>query len=297
MLIVGAVPVDGFPLTMGRAVLDGEDIVVDGRRVPCTQGTGAMISAALAVTGHLGIDPPHALLAEDIGNGRGTRDLFEYLVERVDEVCPQVLALHYCLPIMALMRRLCESVGRCPRRVQMIADAGSMYAAKAAGLAPSFDVFTPDASEIAFLADPDATHPAYVARHLFDADVGQTPDLVAAAHKHRNAARLLLVKGSTDYVAEDGGIVATIDEPDVPALEAVGGTGDTITGVVSAFVYAGLELHEAAIIAARANRMAGKFAQATPATSISQIVGQFPAVFEKYLCERSGVCCEAGGQR
>jgi NAD(P)H-hydrate repair Nnr-like enzyme with NAD(P)H-hydrate dehydratase domain len=198
---------------------------------------------------------------------------------------------------MTLMRRLCESVSRCPDRVSMIADAGSMYAAKAAGLAPSFDVFTPDASEMAFLADSDATHPAYVARHLFDADIDQTPDLVAAAHKHRNAARLLLVKGSTDYVVEDGGIVATIDEPDVPALEAVGGTGDTITGLVSAFVYAGLELHEAAVIAARSNRMAGKFAQATPATSISQIVGQFPAVFEKYLCEWSGVRYEAGGQR
>jgi len=297
MLIVGTVPVDGFPLTMGRAVPDGEGIVVDGQRIPCAQGTGAMISAALAVTCYLRIDPPHVLLAEDIGNGRGTRELFEYLIARVGDICPQVLALHYCLPIMALMRRLCESVSRCPRRVQMIADAGSMYAAKAASLAPSFDVFTPDASEMAFLADSDATHPAYVAKHLFDANIDQTPDLVAAAHKHGNAARLLLVKGSTDYVAEDGGIVATISEPDVPALEAVGGTGDTITGLVSAFAYAGLESHEAAVIAARSNRMAGKLAQATPATSISQIVGQFPAVFESYLCEWSGVCYEIGGQR
>jgi NAD(P)H-hydrate repair Nnr-like enzyme with NAD(P)H-hydrate dehydratase domain len=179
----------------------------------------------------------------------------------------------------------------------MIADAGSMYAAKAAGLASHFDVFTPDATEMAFLADPDATHPAYVARHLFDADISQTPELVADAYEHNNAARLLLVKGATDYVVDGGDVVATVAEPDVPALEAVGGTGDTITGLVSAFVHAGLELHEAAIIAARSNRMAGKFAQATPATRVRQIIGQFHAVFEEYLCQWSGVCYTDGGQQ
>jgi NAD(P)H-hydrate repair Nnr-like enzyme with NAD(P)H-hydrate dehydratase domain len=179
----------------------------------------------------------------------------------------------------------------------MIADAGSMYAAKAAGLAPCFEIFTPDATEMAFLADPDATHPAYIARHLFDANTSQTPELVAAAYQHKNAARLLLIKGATDYVVDGGDIVATVAEPNVPALEAVGGTGDTITGLVSAFVYAGLELHEAAIIAARSNRMAGKFAQATPATRVRQIVSQLPAVFKEYLCQWSGVCYEVGGQQ
>jgi NAD(P)H-hydrate repair Nnr-like enzyme with NAD(P)H-hydrate dehydratase domain len=198
---------------------------------------------------------------------------------------------------MALMRRLCESSQRCADKVFTIADAGSMYAAKAAGLASHFDIFTPDASELAFLADPAAAHPAYIARHLFDADIGRTPELVAAAYEHENAARLLLVKGATDYVVDSGDIVASVDEPDVPALEAVGGTGDTITGLVAAFVYAGLEPHEAAIIAARSNRMAGKFAQATPATRVRQIIDQYHAVFEGYLCQWSGVCYGPGGQQ
>jgi NAD(P)H-hydrate repair Nnr-like enzyme with NAD(P)H-hydrate dehydratase domain len=60
--------------------------------------------------------------------------------------------------------------------------------------------------------------------------------------------------------------------------------------MVSALVYAELELREAAIIAARANRMAGKYVQATPATRIPQIISQLPAVFRDYLCEWSGVC-------
>jgi len=256
-----------------------------------------MISAALAAVDYLKLEAPQVLVAGDIGQGKGTREIYEYLIGKVGDISPQVMVLHYCLPVMALMRRLCESVQRCPRKVLMIADAGSMYAAKAAGLAACFDSFTPDATEMAFLADPDATHPAYVARHLFDADISRTPELVAAAYEHENAARLLLVKGASDYVVDGGGIVATVDEPNVPALEAVGGTGDTITGLVSAFVYAGLEPREAAIIAARANRMAGKFAQATPATRVRQVIGQFQAVFEEYLCQWSGVCYTGGGQQ
>ena len=169
-----------------------------------------------------------------------------------------------------------------------------MYAAKAAGMATAFDIFTPDATEIAFLADPDAMHPAYIARHLFDTDITQTPQLAAAAYQNKSAAKLLLVKGATDYVVRDGNIIATITEPDVPALEAIGGTGDTITGLMSALVYAGLEPHEAAIIAAKANRMAGRFAQATPATRVRQIIDQFPSVFKEHLCQWSGVCFMEG---
>jgi len=296
MLIAGTVPIRNFPLTIGRAVLEGEDLIVDGRRIPCAQGTGAMISAALAVTDYLELEAPRVLVAGDTGQGEGTRQIYDYLIKKATDVSPQVMALHYCLPIMALMRRLCESVQRCPRKVLMIADAGSMYAAKAAGLAPYFDIFTPDATEMAFLADPDATHPAYIARHLFDTDITRTPKLVAAAYQHKNAARLLLVKGAVDYVVDGGDVVATVAEPSVPALEAVGGTGDTITGLVSAFVYAGLDLREAAIIAARSNRMAGRLAQATPATRVRQIVSQFRAVLKEYLCQWSEVSHTVGGQ-
>jgi len=295
MLIAGTVPTKDLPLIMGRAEMDGGNLSVDGCRVSCTQGTGAMIGSALAVTRYLKIDPPEVVIAGDIGEGKGSRAIYEYLAQNVPQLELDVLALHYCLPVMALMRRLWESVERCPRKPTMIADAGSMYAAKAAGLAARFDIFTPDASEMAFLADPDATHPAYIARHLFESDIDRTPELAAAAYRHRNASRLLLVKGQVDHVVEDGHITATIDDPDVPELEAIGGTGDTITGLVSAFVYAGLELREAAIIAARANRMAGKMARATPATIVAEVIGQFPAVFEKYLCEWSGVCSTQGG--
>lgn len=296
MLIAGTIPIKDLPLTMGEARAEGELLVVGSRRIPATQGTGAMISAALTTINYLKLEAPHVLVAGDTGQGNGSRDIYEHLIQNVTDISPRVLALHYCLPDMGLMRRLCKCIRRCPRKPLTVADAGSMYAAKAAGLAFHFDIFTPDAAEMAFLADPGATHPAYIARHLFDADMDQTPQLAATAHRHKAAARLLLIKGSIDYVVRNGEILDTIAEPDIPALEAIGGTGDTITGMVSAFVYAGLELHEAAMIASRANRMAGNFARATPATRVRQIVDQLPGVFKEYLCQWSGVCCIEGGQ-
>ena len=120
------------------------------------------------------------------------------------------------------------------------------------------------------------------------------PELLQAAHRQKNAAKLMLVKGATDYIARDGEIIDTVDEPDIPNMEPIGGTGDTITGMVAAFVHAGLEPREAAVIAARANRMAGKMAQVTPATRVTRVIEYLPAVFEKYLGEWSGVCTSGG---
>jgi NAD(P)H-hydrate repair Nnr-like enzyme with NAD(P)H-hydrate dehydratase domain len=294
MLIAGTVPIKDMPLTMGRAEADGDYLLIDGKRISCTQGTGAMISAALATTDYLGLEAPQALVVGDIGEGRGSRELYEYLIQNTAELSPGVMALHYCLPDMALTRRLCQAINKCAQRPMMIADAASMYSAKAAGLAGEFDIFTPDATEAAFLADPDATHPAYIARHLFDTEITRAPGLAEIAYQNNSAARLLLIKGAIDYIINDGGVMATITEPDVPELEAIGGTGDTITGMVAAFAYAGLEMHEAAIIAARANRMAGKFAGATPATRVRQIIGQLPAVFKEHLCQWSGICFMEG---
>ncbi len=295
MLIAGTVPIKYMPLIIGEVAAGEDALIVNGERIPCTQGTGAMVSAALATTAHLGLDAPRVLLAGDIGEGTGSRELYQYLIDHIAEISPTVLALHYWLPDMSQTRQLCEAVRKCSQRPVMIADAASMYSAKAAGLAEEFDIFTPDATEVAFLADPDATHPAYIARHLFETDITQTPELARIAYKNHGAAKLLLVKGAVDYIIRDGEVLAMVTEPDVPPLEAIGGTGDTITGLVSALVYAELEPHEAAIIAARANRTAGKYARATPAIRVRHVIDQFTAVFKDHLCQWSGVCLTEGG--
>jgi hypothetical protein len=293
MLIAGTVPDKSLPLTFSQVKDDGDYLEVAARRIPRTQGTGAMIGAALATTDYLGFEPPHVLLAGDIGQGKGSREIYEYLIDNIGVLEPQVLALHYWLPDMSLTRRLCTAVEKCNKKPVLIADAASMYSAKAAGLAPFFDIFTPDAAEMAFLADPAATHPAYVRFMMYNC-VDRMPELIRRAYENGNAAKLMLVKGAIDYIASNAGIIETVSVPDVPAMEAIGGTGDTITGMVSAFVYAGLEPHEAAVLAARVNRMAGKMAGVNPATRVGRVISFFPKVFEEYLCEWSGVCISGG---
>ena len=93
----------------------------------------------------------------------------------------------------------------------------------------------------------------------------------------------MLIKGAIDHVVEDGNIICTISEPDIPALEAIGGTGDTISGMIGALIEAGYSHSDAVITAAKANRKAGEYAQATPATKIREIVTGLPEVFKRNL--------------
>lgn len=290
LLLFGTIPSKDAPLIFGPVRQEGDFLVADGQRFSRTQGTGAMISAALAITGYFKLPPPTVLIAGDIGSGQGTRDIYRYLTEHICELAPEVLTMHYSLPIMALLKKLLEVIKACPKRPFLIADAGAMYAAKGAGLAGEFDIMTPDPSEIAFLADPQATHPAYISRHLFDCDASKIPGQIAEAFRLKSAAKLLLVKGKTDYIARDGQILATINEPDVPTLEPIGGTGDTITGLVSGLVYAGLTPVEAAMFACRTNRMAGKLVEPTPATKVKGIIDLFPRVCQEYYCSWTDVC-------
>ena len=280
LLICGTVPLENIPLINGEAEFSGEQLIVGDHVISCTQGTAALVSAACVTSVYLKSSPPQVVLVGDTGSGKGSRMLYDYLINNLPRLSPDVLVLHYILPVMGLMKKVAAAAEKCGKKPIMIADASSMYAAKAAGLAPVFDIFTPDLSEMAFLADPEAIHPAYISRHLFRTEIAQVPQLVTAAYRHKNAAKILLIKGATDYIAENGKIINTLSEPDIPALEAIGGTGDTISGMIGAFIDAGYEIADALLSAARANRQAGELAKAKPATKIREIVAALPAAIK-----------------
>ena len=168
------------------------------------------------------------------------------------------------------------------KRPVLIADAGFMYAAKMSGQSPKYDLFTPDIGELAFLADEEAPHPFYTRGFILHEE-NRVPELIARAYTHNNAARCLLVKGKQDYVADRKGIIATVDIYVEESMEAIGGTGDTLTGIVTALIGTGMEVTKAAIIAARVNRVAGSYAKPTPATQVMDIIEQIPAAFAKIL--------------
>jgi NAD(P)H-hydrate repair Nnr-like enzyme with NAD(P)H-hydrate dehydratase domain len=93
------------------------------------------------------------------------------------------------------------------------------------------------------------------------------------------------VKGAVDHVVREGEVVARVEEPCVPELEPIGGTGDTITGIAAALLAAGFPTVDAATCAARANREAGRRLGARPDHRAADLVERLPGVFADRLCE------------
>ena len=276
LTIVGTIPVSGLGLTEGKAILRDFNLAIDGLELVPSLGTSAMVSAAAITCEALGCEPPLVVIIGDIGDGKGSRELYKYLMFRLPELNPTVLAMHYIMPYTAEMRKVIDAIRTQKEEMTILADAGSRYAAKAAGLAGEFDIFTPDSGEMAYLADPDASHPAYVQHLLFEIDTSETINLINKAYEHNNITKVLLVKGVVDYIAEGGRIVKTVEEPVIPVMESIGGTGDVLIGILSALIHAGYEKVDACIKAAKVNRIAGKIARPAPATPVSEIIAKIP---------------------
>jgi len=281
-LIVGTVPRADFPLTWGCYALNGRTLVIDGLSVNVARGTPALMATVATAAAVLGVDAPEVLLAGDVGKGCGSRELYAHLVDHLDQVNHAGLTFHYLLPDVFWHNKILWGLEERPVRPILVADAGFMYVAKMSGFASHYDLFTPDAGEMAFLADENAPHPFYTRGFLLQ-DEDRVPELIARSHAGGNAARHLLVKGKKDYVASDGTIVAEIDAPDVPAMEPIGGTGDSVTGLVTALLACGMDMVPACRTAALANRYLGLLADPTPAFGVADLLPFLPRALERAL--------------
>ena len=279
--IIGTVPDPSVPVIVGQADLAGESVSVADRSFPVNRGTPALLAAAIATSRVLGSPPPIAYLAGDIGRGDGSRRLYAHLTETIASTEHDVLVFHYLQPDVDWHAKVLFAIQEMARQPLLIADAGYMYVAKMSGQADAYDLFTPDIGELSFLADDEAPHPFYTRGFILHME-DRVTELIERAYRHRNAATYLLVKGKCDYVASAHGILATVDSPSVPTLEPIGGTGDTVTGIVAALVNASLSIPEAAETAARVNRIAGLLAEPTPATQVSTLI----ACIERAMKER-----------
>jgi len=294
--IVGTVPDQDFPLAVGEVLLVNGVIRIEGKSVPVNRGTPALLAAAIKTCEVLDQPVPFGYVVGDIGQGDGSRRLYEYLTRNLGKCDPQskagadlnTITFHYLQPDVDWHNRVLFAVDGMAQRPVLIADAGFMYAAKMSGQSAKYDLFTPDAGELAFLADEEAPHPFYTRGFILHEE-GQIPELIARAYEHKNASRYLLVKGKRDYVANRQGIQATIDSPLEEVMEAMGGTGDTLTGIVAALIEAGVEVKEAAIVAARVNRLAGHYAKPTPASQVMEIIQHIPRALEEILNENGGI--------
>lgn len=280
LLLAGTIPTIDIELQTGTAHLDGEKLVVNDKIFPLNRGTASMMGAACAVANYFGDDTPHCVLAGDVGKRSGSRLIYRHLTRYLPKTRVAVLGLHYIIPDIGLHNQMIMAVRKMALRPRLIADAGFMYVAKASGQASSYDLFLPDLGELAFLADDKASHPAYTRGFLskLEEDPGK---LIEHAYNNGNAAQHLCVKGKKDFICTGGKIVETIDEPSIEELEAIGGTGDTITGMVAGLVHHGLSITKACSIACKANRIAGQIVNPTFATQISELIATIPRSLEE----------------
>ena len=283
LTIIGTVPLKGMPLTLGSCKFSNGKLKVDDLELPLINGTSVMIAAAVTTSGSLGIKTPQAILAGDTGSGDGSNMMYRFLR---DQKCSlhassnqEIFALHYIKPNILYIKEADKRLKRKPNAI-LVADAGAMYVAKAAGIAKEFDLFTPDLGEMAFLADPEAVHPAYVRNYLFE-NANDVDSLIKQAYEYSNASNFLLVKGAIDYVVDRATVVAKVVEPSVAALEPIGGTGDSLSGIVSSLIDSGLDIKHAAIIAAKTNRLMGKYSNPNPSTKVWEKLSNIPKALQK----------------
>ena len=284
LAIAGTVPSEGFPLVDGEIRMVDNEIRIDEQRVSVNRGTPALMAAAIKTAETLGQPAPFGYLVGDTGLGKGSRHLYKYLTDHLPHSSFQTLTFHYLQPIVHWHKRLQQVLQEMKKRPTLIADAGFMYVAKMSGQAPMYDLFTPDIGELAFLADEKAPHPFYTRGFILH-DENRVSDLISRAYDHNNASRFLLVKGKQDYLASREGILETVNSPVEEALEAMGGTGDTLTGIVSALIDSGMSIPEAAVVAMKANRLAGHYAKPTPATQVIEIIQHIPKALSEVLRE------------
>jgi ADP-dependent NAD(P)H-hydrate dehydratase / NAD(P)H-hydrate epimerase len=284
--IVGTIPDNSFPLVAGQVKVDADRLTLGNVSVLVNRGTPALIAAAVETLKYLNQPEPFCYLVGDIGDGEGSKKLYKYLADQLSSSAFTTLTFHYYQPDVFWFKKVVSTLEKMNQRPLLIADAGFMYVAKMSGSASFFDLFTPDAGELAYLADEKAPHPFYTRGFILHED-NFVPDLIKRAYQHGNAATYLLVKGVRDYLADKSGILAVIDSPLEESLEAIGGTGDTLTGIVSALISSGMAIENAAIIAARVNRLAGSLAKPNPASQIYDIVKHIPRALAEILNESS----------
>lgn len=282
MGIVGTVPDREFPLTHGKVRLADGRLRIDGREVAVNRGTPALLAAAIQAAEWLEGPDIYAFLVGDIGRGGGSRSLYAFLEQHLPAFDLGVLAFHYLQPDVDWHNRVLFAVDAIPQRPVLIADAGFMYAAKMSGQAGQYDLFTPDRGELAFLADELAPHPFYTRGFILHQNQ-DVPDLIRRAYTHKNGAAYLLVKGAVDYLANEKQVIASVASPAHSAMEAIGGTGDTLTGLLAALCAAGYSRTNAALVAALTNRLTGQYVNPSPATQVAELIDKIPQALSKAI--------------
>lgn len=278
IVLVGTVPYK-TGLYTGKAIVRDRVLEVSGVSFPVERGTAAMAASCAQVCSFYNLDMPLCILGGDVADGKGTDLMFQEALSNIEKYNPDLITLHYMFPKIKYGEPFLNKIGSLQKRPQLIADAGGMYLMKTISKSYLFDVFTPDQGELYFLADEFAPHPLYVRNDLLNKSV-PTEALLDSAYKNKNTAKTTVIKGAVDYIYKDNVKVKELAQPNIPAMEAIGGTGDTITGMLSAFRHKNVP--DADYKALVLNRLIGELIQCNPATQIIDFIKAIPRALEKY---------------
>ncbi len=274
-LLAGTIPGNNNTLITGTASFKDNRLKIEGSNIPMNRGTAAMAAAFCKTAEYFNEKMPFCVFGNDIGTKTGSRNVYRHLIKNRKNLTYDIFGLHYIIPDIGLHNQMLSAIKKIEPHPILVADAGFMYVAKASGRSGSYDLFLPDLGEIAFLADKKASHPAYTRGFLTRLE--ESPEeLISRAITSENVSKNLCVKGKTDYICSQGKIVAKVTDPVVEELEPIGGTGDTITGMTLGLIAHGYAIPEAAVLACRANRHAGKVTNPSPASQIKGIITNIP---------------------
>lgn len=266
LTVIGTIPL-AEGIYLGEARFEGTSLKVGRTLIPVERGTGALIASALRVLEHFGSKKLYCLLSGDQASGTGTGRLLDEACRYLSNAGGDIVVLHYMFVLIKYGTVIKETVMELKSKPFMIADAGGMYLAKASGITGIFDLLTPDYGEMAFLADPKALHPMYTRPEYFSMPV---ENLIQTAANHGNISAKTVIKGKKDLIYDGQTLIGKVTAPSIPAMEAIGGTGDTVTGLISAFQY--LNVQESALKALLLNRLVGQMTGCTPRTQIGEFI-------------------------
>lgn len=289
-LIAGTIPDETEPLYAGGIaspvqIKNDSLLLSDGRELPVIRGTAALAAAASLACEALGVQPPGVLLAGDCGSGAGSKLAYQWLANNISSLVArdnlEGITFHYFFPDVDSHNRVYLAIENLATKPVLVADAGYMYVAKMSGFAASYDLFTPDVGELAFLADEMAPHPFYTRGFLSASEVN-IAELLERALKNGNCPANMIVKGKIDHIVCNGKISTSVAEPAVDAMECIGGTGDIVAGFATAFLAAHFPICESALLAAEAARELAGFCNPNPACQAASLIGQIKPMFRTW---------------
>jgi hypothetical protein len=126
---------------------------------------------------------------------------------------------------------------------------------------------------MAFLADPEAMHPAYVRSFIFDS-INDVPALIKQALRTPLLPGFCWLRALLITLLSKEKLLPKYRIP-VSSVEAIGGTGDTLAAIVFALIASGRDVAEAAIVAAKANRLMGALANPNLRPRFGRCLGSF----------------------